>query len=63
MPEKSDEKKKEENLTIEDSASEGKGVWADDIRERGYYYDDSHGYEQFDPEEDEALDDEDESQN
>lgn len=28
--------------------------WADDQRERGYYYDDAHGYEQYDPEKDEA---------
>jgi hypothetical protein len=26
--------------------------WADDQKERGYYYDDAHGYEQFDPESD-----------
>jgi hypothetical protein len=23
--------------------------WADDQRERGYYYDDAHGYEKYDP--------------
>ena len=23
--------------------------WADDQRERGYYYDDAHGYESYDP--------------
>ena len=26
------------------------GTWENDQRERGYYYDDSHGYEPFDPE-------------
>lgn len=32
--------------------------WADDQKERGYYYDDAHGYEQFDPEsEDETGED------
>jgi len=31
---------------------------ADDQRERGYYYDDSHGYEEYDPAKD---DDDDES--
>jgi hypothetical protein len=30
--------------------------WADDQRERGYYYDDAHGYEAYDPE---SEDDED----
>ena len=26
--------------------------WAEDQRERAYYYDDSHGYETYDPEKD-----------
>jgi hypothetical protein len=26
--------------------------WEDDQRERGYYYDDAHGYERYDPETD-----------
>ena len=26
--------------------------WADDQRERGYYYDDAHGYEDYDPDKD-----------
>lgn len=35
------------------------GNWAEDQAERGYYYDDSHGYEKFDPdaEDDEEDDD------
>ena len=28
----------------------GNANWADDQRERGYYYDDAHGYEKYDPE-------------
>jgi hypothetical protein len=28
--------------------------WADDQRERGYYYDDAHGYENYDPETEEG---------
>jgi len=62
MPEKDDEKKKEEIETPEDSGDDQKGLWAEEIRERGYYYDDSHGYEDFDPEEDDAPEDDDESQ-
>jgi hypothetical protein len=27
--------------------------WEEDQQERGYYYDDSHGYETYDPAEDE----------
>ena len=33
--------------------------WAKDQEERDYYYDDSHGYEIFDPEEADEDDDED----
>jgi hypothetical protein len=28
--------------------------WSDDQIERGYYYDDAHGYEKYDPEDDDA---------
>lgn len=31
--------------------------WAEDQKEREYYYDDSHGYEVFDPSEDADDDD------
>ena len=30
-----------------------KGNWAEDQKEHEYYYDDAHGYEEFDPEADE----------
>ena len=32
--------------------------WADDQQNRGYYYDDAHGYEKFDPEADDEDKDE-----
>ena len=35
------------------SEGEDPDSWAEDQKERGYYYDDAHGYEEFDPEEDE----------
>jgi hypothetical protein len=42
MPETPKEKK--------DRADESeKSTWAEDQKERGYYYDDSHGYEVYDP--------------
>jgi len=28
--------------------------WADDQKQREYYYDDAHGYEKYDPEREEA---------
>lgn len=37
-------------------------AWESDQAERGYYYDDAHGYEEFDPESDEETDDESESE-
>ena len=32
------------------------GTWEEDQKEREYYYDDSHGYEEFDPEEEDDCD-------
>lgn len=32
-------------------------TWADDQKEREYYYDDAHGYETYEPEEEESEDD------
>ena len=34
------------------------GVWAEDQERRQYYYDDAHGYETYDPDEDADEDDE-----
>ena len=31
-------------------------TWEDDQHRRGYYYDDAHGYETFDPDEEDAVD-------
>ena len=31
--------------------------WAEDQKDRGYYYDDAHGYEKFDPEAEESDED------
>jgi hypothetical protein len=35
------------------------GTWAEDQKDRGYYYDDAHGYEEYRPEgdEDECVED------
>ena len=35
------------------------GTWEEDQKDHEYYYDDAHGYEEFDPEEDEDDDDDD----
>ena len=36
--------------------------WEEDQNERGYYYDDAHGYEAFDPEVDDEEVEDDESE-
>jgi hypothetical protein len=41
------------------SDTEGKDSWADDQQKHSYYYDDSHGYEEFKP--DEETEDEDQA--
>ena len=38
---------------------EKKGTVAEDQKERGYYYDDAHGYEEYEDDDDEAEEDED----
>ncbi len=37
---------------------QNKENWADDQKERGYYYDDAHGYEKYEPVPDEDNEDE-----
>ena len=39
---------------------EKEGNWAEDQKEREYYYDDAHGYEEYDPDQDEVVDEENE---
>ena len=39
---------KEDEKDVRDKAS-----WGEDQKERGYYYDDAHGYEVYKPDEDE----------
>ena len=38
------------------------GNWAEDQEERGYYYDDAHGYEKYVPEEEDEQPEEGEDQ-
>lgn len=35
---------------------ERKQTWSEDQKERGYYYDDAHGYEQYEPGKDDEED-------
>ena len=53
MPEKTKAKKEiEENCETDE-----KSVWSNDQQEKSYYYDDSHGYKIYNPDEDEEEDD------
>jgi hypothetical protein len=53
MPRTPKEKPKTDEPEPKDS------TWAEDQKDRGYYYDDAHGYETFDPEKDDESDEED----
>ena len=48
MPETPKEKPKIEK---EEKDTGDKASWSEDQKERGYYYDDAHGYETYDPDE------------
>jgi len=51
MPGKPKEKEGPEKKTPETG---DRSSWAEDQKEKDYYYDDSHGYETFDPSEDDS---------
>ena len=48
---------KPEKLCEELEETGKKSLWSEDQKARGYYYDDAHGYEIYDPEEDEQDED------
>ena len=58
MPEKTKPKKDSQQRANEKAekpsakSEEESGNWSDDQREKSYYYDDAHGYEIYNPEED-----------
>lgn len=44
------------NLSVEENEKPGKqGNWSEDQQEKSYYYDDAHGYEIYNPNEDDDL--------
>lgn len=51
-PRKEELKEKSEKLCEETEESS----WEQDQKRRGYYYDDAHGYEVYDPDEDKETD-------
>ncbi len=54
MPEKDAEKgacREVEEFTVSEVERGKSGAWSEDQRERGYYYDDAHGYEIYQPDE------------
>jgi hypothetical protein len=56
MPEKSKEEKDSARETGKPARHEREkegGTWEEDQREKSYYYDDAHGYEIYNPDEDE----------
>jgi hypothetical protein len=65
MPEKTKRDKDFENtakrkvteLPVEQQENNEKDSWGADQQEKSYYYDDSYGYEIYNPEEDESNED------
>lgn len=51
MPETPKQKGKPAEPAEKDPSS-----WSDDQQKRGYYYDDAHGYEKYEPEKDDEID-------
>lgn len=47
----------ENELDLETTEKKKDATWAEDQKERSYYYDDAHGYENFDPASDDEDDD------
>ena len=54
MPKKPKENDAE---TVKKPKSDKPDSWAEDQEERGYYYDDAHGYEPYEPDNDDDIDD------
>ncbi len=52
MPETPKQKDKPDEPAEKDRSS-----WSEDQQKRGYYYDDAHGYEKYEPEKDDEIDD------
>ena len=52
MPETPKQKDKPAKSDERDRSS-----WSEDQQKRGYYYDDAHGYEKYEPETDDEIDD------
>jgi hypothetical protein len=48
--------KPKENEKCDEPEQDDASTWEQDQKERGYYYDDAHGYEKYEPELDEEED-------
>ena len=61
MPEnpqrKEDLEEKPEKVCEEKAEADKKSSWSEDQKTRGYYYDDAHGYEIYNADEDETGED------
>ena len=53
------EKKKAEKEIEENCETDDKAAWSKEQQEKSYYYDDSHGYKVYNPDEDDDETDED----
>ena len=57
MPKKPKDEQDDSECYGETPEKADESSWGKDIEEKDYYYDDAHGYEVFEPDEDEIEDD------
>ena len=63
MPENPKKKREAAEKSEEKSEKSKNSSWSKDQQEKGYYYDDAHGYQIYNPDEDKDDEDEDELKN
>ena len=51
------QKKPKENEAPDEETEDKQDSWEEDQKRRSYYYDDAHGYESYDPEDEEKEED------
>ena len=51
------QKKPKENEALDEEIEDKNDSWEEDQERRSYYYDDAHGYEIYDPEDEDSEED------
>ena len=56
MPENPQKKSEAEEKSEQSTETSKKSAWSRDQQEKSYYYDDAHGYQIYNPDEEEEID-------